>query len=129
MFNRKYSLKTRYNFDKVLKRGETFFTRSLIIKVFLPHESVFDGDTVKKKFGIIASNRYSKKAVVQNRIRRVIGEAIRLNIDKFPDGYYYVFVPKKTKEDVNFETTSSEINTFLSKMAIPGPRGTERTGS
>ena len=123
MYSRKYSLKTRYNFRKVLNLGETFKTQHLIIRYLKVDDSVFSDDEPHKKFAVIVSNKFSKKAVVQNRVRRVIAEAIRLNIERFPNNYYYVFVPKKSclvdgKPNVHSQEIGAEIDSFLSKMVI-----------
>ncbi len=122
MYSRKYSLKTRYNFRKVLNEGETFKTSHLIIRYLKVSDDVFK-DEPHKKFAIIVSNKFSKKAVVQNRVRRVIGEAIRLNLERFPNNYYYVFIPRKSclvneKPNVHTKEISAEIDSFLSKMVV-----------
>ncbi|PJA40450.1 hypothetical protein CO178_02135 [candidate division WWE3 bacterium CG_4_9_14_3_um_filter_34_6] len=120
MYSRKYSLKTRYNFRKTLSFGQTYKSFSLIIKYS-------KSDTLK--FGIITSNRFSKRAVDQNRVRRLISEAIRINIGKFPQNFTFIFIPKKTiLEDVKLgdnvknnglsKKIFAEIDTFLSKMVF-----------
>lgn len=126
MFSREYSLKTRYNFNLVLKRGRDFLTNSLIVKY------IYTG--YPKRFGIITSSRFSKKAVVQNQARRAISKVVKEKLNEFSDGYYYVFIPKKTilkrsqvggknvKIYVDVEEINTEIDTFLSKMVVTRPR-------
>lgn len=123
MYNRKYSLKTRYNFNKVLRRGRTFSSRLILVKYLSVSPSIFKNEQVDKKFAIITSNKFSKKAVVQNRVRRIIGEAIRLNEEKFPPYYYYIFIPKKTflvsgKVKYNVKNFNTQIDTFLSEIPV-----------
>ena len=36
-----------------------------------------------KKFGFIVSKKISKKAVIRNKIRRILAETVRKNLDKF----------------------------------------------
>lgn len=118
MISRENSLKTRYNFNLVLKRGREFSSPSLIIK--------YIKTGFPKRFGVITSSRFSKKAVVQNMARRAILRAIQERIDKFPENHYYVVIPKKTilkkgqndRISVDVKEISSEIDTFLSKMVI-----------
>jgi len=115
LYSRKNSLKTRYNFRKALKYGNTFYTNHLIIKYI-------KGD--EKRFGIITSSKFHKSTVVQNKARRIIAEVLRTKIDKIPEGYHYVLIPKKVfihkdgkiKPDV--KEISTEIDTFLSEMAL-----------
>ncbi|MFA5025879.1 MAG: ribonuclease P protein component [Candidatus Shapirobacteria bacterium] len=47
------------------------------------------------KFGIIVSKKISKKAVLRNQIRRRLMEAVRLNMDIFPEGFRGIFLVKK----------------------------------
>lgn len=121
MYKRDYSLKTRYNFRKVLRFGSEFRTTNLIIRYLKT-----DNPELTKKFAVIASNKLSNKAVDQNKVRRLISESIRKNLEKFPENYYYVFIPKKNviesgKISTCVEEIDTEINTFLSKMAVVGP--------
>lgn len=99
----------------------------MIIKYFKPDPRVFEHKTVKKNFGVITSNRFHKLATRQSKMKRIIYNAISAKINDFPDGFYYVFIPKKTVFDkdspgakikVDVKEISAEIDTFLSKMDI-----------
>ena len=114
MYSRKYSLKTRYSFRNVLKSENSYSSKFLLIKYkradFL-------------KFGIITSNKFCKKAVVQNKIRRYIAGVIQKNLSKFPKNYNFIFIPKKTvlfndKVSINAKEIDFEVNTFLSKVVF-----------
>lgn len=129
MLKREYSLKTRYNFEKVLKQGNTFHTGHLVVKVYKIKDQF--------KVGIIVSNKFNKSSVVQSKARRIISEAIKKNLSDFLHGFYYVFIPKKnmmSKNDgkihVDVKTICVEINTFLSKMALSGSKyNSKKVGS
>lgn len=118
MYSRQYSLKTRYNFSRVLKSPHEFTSRHLIIKY------VKDDRNENPHFAVITSNRLTKKAVEQNQIRRVISEVINNNIERFPVKYNFVFIPKKTFFDKNgkiincVEEINSEIDSFLSELDL-----------
>ena len=47
------------------------------------------------KFGFIISRKISKKAVVRNKIKRLLAEEIRKNLDKFENGFRGIFLIKK----------------------------------
>ena len=117
MFSRKYSLKGRYNFKKILRFGDTYTSLSFILKFK-------KDDDDEKRFAIIASNKFSKSAVVQNGVKRLIGNVIEEKVDKFPSSYSYIFIPKKSildkdgKINRSAEEINIEIDTFLSKMAV-----------
>ncbi len=116
MLQRKFSLKGKYNFKAVLQNGETFYTPNLMVKSYRHSEG-------GKQFGIIVSSKFNKKAVIKSKAKRIISEAIRENLNYFPDGRY-VFIPKKNllgfsgKISLNAKDISSEINTLLPKMAV-----------
>lgn len=48
-----------------------------------------------KKFGFIISKRISKKAVIRNKIKRLIAEEVRQNLDKFENGFRGIFLVKR----------------------------------
>lgn len=51
--------------------------------------------TIGKKFGFIVSKKISKRAVDRNRIKRLLAEGVRKNLDKFPEGTRIIFLAKK----------------------------------
>lgn len=93
MLKREYSLKTRYNFSKVLKYGNTFNGKLFLIKYFKVDPKYLE--KVPHKFAVITSNKLTKRKVDQNKIRRAIFFVIANNLNKFPENHYYVFIPKK----------------------------------
>ena len=121
MYSRKYSLKTRYNFSRVLKSLGDFSTRSLIIK--FRHNN----REVEPQFAVITSNRLTKKSVEQHKIRRIISKSLNDNLEKFPKNHSFIFIQKKTFFDkngkivVSVEEINSEINSFLSKVDFSRP--------
>lgn len=48
-----------------------------------------------RKFGFIISKKISKKAVVRNKIKRLIAQEVQNNLDKFEDGFRGIFLIKK----------------------------------
>ena len=73
-------------FKRAYARGQSTANKYMAVYVLknrLPYNRF--GITVTKKIG---------KAVVRNRVRRIIKESIRLNQDKFKQGYDIVFVAR-----------------------------------
>ncbi len=73
------------------------------------------------RFAFIISKKFSKKAVERNRIKRIIKEALRLNLHKLEDlSYDIVVIPKKhllnkkmqnlIKDVLSFQETLRELN-------------------
>jgi ribonuclease P protein component len=74
------------------------------IKIPLSTEDVHfpskKGEQVKDvKFGFIISKKISKKAVVRNKIKRLIAQEVQNNLDKFEDGFRGIFLVKKNIVD------------------------------
>lgn len=64
------------------------------------------------KFGIIVSKKISKKAVERNQIRRRLMEAVRVNINIFPEGFRGIFLVKKNI----LNKSKMEIESCLKKL-------------
>lgn len=65
-----------------------------------------------KAFGTIISRKISKKAVDRNQIRRRLMEAVRLNMNIFPEGFRGIFLVKKNI----LEKNEREIEECLKKL-------------
>lgn len=65
-----------------------------------------------KAFGAIISKKISKKAVDRNQIRCRLMEAVRLNMNIFPEGFRGIFLVKKNI----LNKSEMEIETCLKKL-------------
>jgi ribonuclease P protein component len=66
-----------------------------------------------KKFGFIVSKKISKRAVDRNRIRRILSEIIRNNLDKFEKGTRLVFLTKQEILGKKMEEVEIEVKKFI----------------
>jgi ribonuclease P protein component len=66
-----------------------------------------------KKFGFIISKKISKKAVDRNRVKRVLSEIIRKNLDKFENGTRLVFLAKQEILGKKMVEIEKEVEKFL----------------
>ncbi len=73
----------------ILKEGRSFKTPHLIV--------VYRKNNLgSPRFAFIISRRFSKKAVIRNRVKRIIKEAIKLNNELLKNlSYDIVLIPKK----------------------------------
>ncbi|WP_368293456.1 ribonuclease P protein component [Dehalobacter sp. TBBPA1] len=71
MLLKSYRLKKKTDFQSVFTNGKSYASRQVVIYIFRGHN---------KKFGFIASKKVGN-AVKRNRAKRLMREAVRLNID------------------------------------------------
>ena len=72
----------------------------------------------EKKFLFVVSKRISKKAVDRNRIRRVLSEVIRLNLDRIRPGVRLSFLVKKVILEWKWEEIKKEMERALEKSGL-----------
>jgi len=70
------------------------------------------------RFGLIVSKKIDKRAVVRNRIRRVVLESVRLSLDKIKNGYLVVFLTKKKLIDLGMREVKREVCLGLKKAGL-----------
>ncbi|MBU1127025.1 MAG: ribonuclease P protein component [Patescibacteria group bacterium] len=70
------------------------------------------------RFGFIVSKKIDKRAVVRNRIKRVLSEAVFLNLGKIKHGYDFVFLAKKEILGNSFSQVSLEIEKLFSELGF-----------
>lgn len=76
-----------------------------------------DGGEAENRFGFIISKRISKRAVDRNRIKRLLSEAIKTNLDKVKSkGNKVVFLAKKTMLGKKMAEVVPGITAMLEKI-------------
>jgi len=125
MLASKNRLKKKINFARIEIDGVMYQSRSFGMGVY-DRSKDFEGDdnNTDSHFGFIISTKISKKAVVRNRIKRIIAEAIRARLSEIKRGLDVVFLIKPyvlkidkielQKETNEAITKNIQINTGLS---------------
>lgn len=72
-------LRSRRDYERVFKKGQTYFSPFFNLKIALSNQS-------KSRFGIIISANISKKATIRNLFKRRISAIIKKNINDFQAG-------------------------------------------
>ncbi len=95
---KKNRLSDKSGIEKVFKKGKRLDSELFSIK-FLPALSPMGrahsgAGNNSSQFAIVVGLKISKKAVLRNKIRRMISEIIRLNISKLKPGYKIVLMAK-----------------------------------
>ena len=94
MLSAKHRLRKKKEIDKVFKNGRSFKEGCLILKTM-------KNDLAFCRFAFVVSKKVSSKAVVRNKIRRKIREAVRLNWQDCQPGTDNLFIvlPALAKEE------------------------------
>ncbi|MDP3991166.1 MAG: ribonuclease P protein component [Candidatus Nealsonbacteria bacterium] len=105
MLSKPNRLKKKKDFERVFKLGKTFKEDFLFFKIAKNHLS-------PTRFGFVVGKKVSKKAVVRNKIKRILGEIIRRNITKIKNGFDVVVSVDgriKTKDQKSIEEVISKL--------------------
>ena len=106
-------LQKRKEIERVFKKGKWFKEGCLILKVA-------HNDLSTSRFAFIISKKVSNKAIVRNRIRRIIQETIRVNLDAIKTGVDIILLAtsaiKTKKGDV--QEIKKTIKTLLIKAKL-----------
>jgi len=107
MLKKENRLLSRYEFRKTHFKGQRIRTPFFYF-YFLEQK----GPT---KVGIVVSNKFSKKAVVRNRTKRVFREIVRQNFGRIQPGFWIVLHPSRKSLNASYEELNTEFNKILQK--------------
>lgn len=112
MFNLKNAsknlrLKKNSEYQRLFSKGKKAFSPTLIMLYFNSNETQF-GMCVSKKHGT---------AVKRNRVKRLIREAFKAQLNKLNKNYHFVFIPK-VSEEYSLKTFSKDINYMFKKAGF-----------
>jgi len=111
MLKKENQLKKDKEFDNVFKGGRSVFGRILGIK------AVANGLKISR-FGILVSNKISKKAVERNKIKRQIREVIRLQVSGIKPGFDVVFITLPPILGSSYQEIEEAINHNFKKLGL-----------
>lgn len=106
MLKRENRIRKRKDFEEVKGKGRMYYSPIFGVLVLKT------GDKVKE-FGLVISKKISKKAVERNKIKRLLAEAIRRNLDEISEGCRMVFLVKPSILGEKPEEIESEVIKLL----------------
>lgn len=103
-------IKKNEEFRQVYTKGKSMANKLLIIYINKNNlNDVRVGFTVSKKVG---------NSVVRSRVKRLMKESFRLNIDKIKKGYDIIFVARTTASNSTYKEIESAMLHLLKKMKL-----------
>lgn len=109
MLSSKYRLKKKMNFARCEIDGKLIQSKSFGVEV------LSRGDTENSCFGFIISTKISKKAVVRNKIKRIISDYLRVNLTKIKSGLDVVFLIKPVILKLSRQQIEKEVDEIATK--------------
>ncbi len=114
MLKKENRLSTNFEFNVARKHGRYYVGKYFHAYFLVPKN--YDGPV---KVGIVVSNKFSKKAVERNRVKRVYREVIRDNFDKINKGSLWLVIhPKFNSLEKGYEEINTDFNKVLQKASI-----------
>jgi ribonuclease P protein component len=102
MLQKKQRLTKKKEFEKITQKGKAYYSQILMLKIL-------KNDLAYSRFGIIVSNKVSKKASQRNLIKRRVREIIRLNLNRVKSGYDVVIIVSPKIIDQNNKVLKYQI--------------------
>ncbi|MFZ3301470.1 MAG: ribonuclease P protein component [Microgenomates group bacterium] len=122
MLASKNRLKKKINFARIEIDGVMHQSKSFGMGIYdrldvynSDNNNLDENDRKESHFGFIVSTKISKKAVVRNRIKRVIAEVIRKRLGEIKRGLDVVFLIKPSAVKISKEELENETNEIITK--------------
>jgi len=111
MFSQENRLKKTKNFNLTFKKGKKYCNEVIEVKVRKINKN-------EKKFVFVAPIKDFKKATERNKVKRILREALRENLDNIKSGFNMIFIAKKNILDYSFQEVKKSIEKSLNKFKL-----------
>lgn len=109
MLASRFRLKGKNNFARVEIDGKLTQSKSFGLAIYNR------GDNETSLFGIVISTKISKRAVVRNRVKRIVSDTLRINLNRIKQGLDVIFLMKPSVLKISREELEREINEVITK--------------
>ena len=106
MLKRENRVRSKKEFAEIKNEGRVLYSP---LFGFLNYKK----DDDLKKFGFIVSKKISKRAVDRNKIRRILSEIVRKNLNRFENGTRIIFLTKKEILNKKTKEVEKEMKKFF----------------
>lgn len=111
MLAKPYRLTKNKEFDQVFSKGKAYYTDCLGIKCAKNGLEI-------SRFGILVSTKVSKKAVIRNKIKRRIRQALLPQMDRLKSGYDCAIICRPAIVEKNYREILSLLEYSFNKLKL-----------
>lgn len=110
MLKKENRLKKKKNFEKIFKKGKSFKSDFLIVKIN-------ENNLNRPRFGFVVSKKVSNKSVVRNKIKRRLREIVRERIKRIKNrGIDGIFIALPDIKKQNFKEIEKVVENLFKKV-------------
>lgn len=113
MLPKENRLTTTFEFNKVRRLGEKSTGRFFHIFYLQPKD--YEGPS---RVGIVISNKFHKKAVRRNEVKRVFRAIVSKNLNNIKGNFWVVIHPKFIALNASYEELNSDFTKVLQTLPI-----------
>ncbi len=113
-------LRKSSEFQRVRQQGRRITSRLLTL-AWMPN------DVARLRIGFVVSKHTSKYAVERNRLKRLLGEALRPSLPELSGGWDLVFSAKKDTLTADLRTLEQDIPALLRRAHLLAPAHRQET--
>lgn len=106
MLPKKFRLHADNDIKRLVRGGKTFFLPQLTLKYQI-------NDQKALRIGFVVSTKVDKKAVIRNKVKRRMREALRAELDNIKNGNDLLFIAKKSCIDLSLVELKKQIQFAL----------------
>ncbi|MCB9803073.1 ribonuclease P protein component [Candidatus Nomurabacteria bacterium] len=110
MLSKNNRLQKDKEIKSLIEKGQTFFLPQFVIKYQKNKENT-------PRFAFVISTKVDKRAVVRNRLKRQLREAIREFLPRIT-GFDVLVIVKKSALELDFATISKQMEFALTKIGL-----------
>jgi ribonuclease P protein component len=112
MLPKKHRLVNTQDFSRIKTKGRRYQTDFYGLLVYAR------GDSAPSRFGFIVSKKISQKAVVRNKIKRLLRNLISGLVNKLRPGYDILFLAKSTMLQADMELVESKTKKLFTEALL-----------
>lgn len=116
MLSKKHRFPLTTEFDRIKKQGRII--NGPLFGLLVAKPPTTNHQPQATRFGFIISTKIDKRSVVRHRIKRLLSEAARLNLDKIKHGHDFVFLAKKEIIGKSFREVKKEVEIRLERAGL-----------